>query len=328
MLKPYSLLLYPISFIFSFLVGISYAGWIEAGKGQMLAGGAIVLGYGVIGAFIGLCIALFVAYKAERKIILILNLVLFLLSCAMVYNFNENYKKRQAEREENSSSFRLEKTQPATFAASAGSAYNSEAMSAKLAAVNPSENSEEDMSLGMFSPSMEGLKPLYFYGNINTEKAADEHHPIDSISFSLNEHGDVSISTAPAWLVPAHLKLDYGILLFKCKSMGRYFLEIEVNTTNGQTSFVRRDSGNLSLWPDFLLGVHSVELRSESQHIKHSPFDYADDVKIEFALLTPIKIESNWMQVALRNNTFDKLGEGWVKWRSEEGLLLNYSLLC
>ena len=42
----------------------------------MLAAGAIVLGYGVIGSFIGLCGALIVANKANKKTIYTLNIVL------------------------------------------------------------------------------------------------------------------------------------------------------------------------------------------------------------------------------------------------------------
>ncbi|WP_188315202.1 hypothetical protein [Maribacter arenosus] len=76
MLKLYSLLLYPLTLIAFFFVGISYAGLVEAGKNQGLAGGAIVFGYGIMAAVIGLVIALFVAYKTNRKTIFWLNIIL------------------------------------------------------------------------------------------------------------------------------------------------------------------------------------------------------------------------------------------------------------
>ena len=69
MLKIHSILLYVLSFVFSFFIGIGYASWIEAGKGQMLAGGAIVLSYGVMGAFIGLILSIFVARNVKAKLI-------------------------------------------------------------------------------------------------------------------------------------------------------------------------------------------------------------------------------------------------------------------
>ncbi|MDX1317257.1 MAG: hypothetical protein R3262_06895, partial [Xanthomarina gelatinilytica] len=62
--KPYSFLMYFLAIIAFFFLGIVYANITEAGKGQMLAGGAIVFGYGVIGAFIGLCLSIFTAIKA------------------------------------------------------------------------------------------------------------------------------------------------------------------------------------------------------------------------------------------------------------------------
>ena len=76
MLKLYSLLLYPLTLIAFFFVGISYAGLVEAGKNQGLAGGAIVFGYGIMAAVIGLVIALFVAYRTNRKTIFWLNIIL------------------------------------------------------------------------------------------------------------------------------------------------------------------------------------------------------------------------------------------------------------
>lgn len=330
LIKLYSLLLYPLAIIFSFLIGVSIAGLVEAGKDQMLAGGAIVLGYGVIAAFIGFCVALFIAYQGKRKTIIRLNAILFILSCLMIVYYNNDYKKRKAAREANQSTWYNSTTVTATFAANSDfNSSQSDVQVERSSSMNSAhENDNIDCGLGMFSPSLEGLQNLYFYGEINPEKSTDEHLPIDSISFQLDENGNISIATAPSWLMPEHLKLDYGFIIFKCKSLLKDFIEIEVNSINNQTSFVRRDSGDLQLWPEFLLGIHSVELKDElTQTVKHRPFSYSDNVKLDYSLMSPIKVQYNWLQVALLNNEYDKVGEGWVEWRSEKGLLLNYSLL-
>ena len=95
MLKLYSLLLYPLTLIAFFFVGISYAGLVEAGKNQGLAGGAIVFGYGIMAAVIGLVIALFVAYRTNRKTIFWLNII---LTVAIVV-FNVFYHIKFLERQ-------------------------------------------------------------------------------------------------------------------------------------------------------------------------------------------------------------------------------------
>lgn len=98
MAKPYSFLMYFLAIIAFFFLGLVYAGITEAGKGQMLAGGAIVFGYGVIGAFIGLCVSLFTAFKAQRHIIIKINgLLVFIIAASFLY-FYLNYQKREQEK--------------------------------------------------------------------------------------------------------------------------------------------------------------------------------------------------------------------------------------
>ena len=65
--KPASLLLYFLTILSFFLAGFLYAALTGAGKGQGLAGGAIVLGYGVLSAGVAFVISIFklslTAYK-------------------------------------------------------------------------------------------------------------------------------------------------------------------------------------------------------------------------------------------------------------------------
>jgi len=103
MTKPYSFLMYFLAIIAFFFLGLIYAGIIEAGKGQMLAGGAIVFGYGVIGAVIGLCASLFTAFKAQRHIIIKINIVLTLIIIASFAYFTIKYQKRQQGKLDNNS---------------------------------------------------------------------------------------------------------------------------------------------------------------------------------------------------------------------------------
>lgn len=96
--KPYSFLMYFLVIIVSFFIGVTYAGIVDAGKGQMLAGGAIVFGYGVIGSFIGLCISIFITFKANRNFIIKFNIFLAIVIASFFTYYTIKYQRRQKEK--------------------------------------------------------------------------------------------------------------------------------------------------------------------------------------------------------------------------------------
>ena len=94
MLKPYSWALYFLTVFALFFAGLNYAGTIEAGKDQGLAGGAIVLGYGVAGAGIGLFIALIAANRFSRRTIIISNIILLIFIAVLYIYFHFKFLSR------------------------------------------------------------------------------------------------------------------------------------------------------------------------------------------------------------------------------------------
>ena len=83
MIKPYSFLLYILILIFCFILGASSAAITSFGKNLGLAGGATVVSYGVLFASIGLIIALFIANKTNKKLIIRLNI--FIAVCIFAF---------------------------------------------------------------------------------------------------------------------------------------------------------------------------------------------------------------------------------------------------
>jgi hypothetical protein len=245
MVKPYSFLLYLLAIIAFLFLGIVYAGITEAGKGQMLAGGAIVLGYGVIGAFIGLCLSLFLAYKVKRQTILKTNGILALIMIASIAYFTIKYQKRQQEREQQ----KIEQQKPKKTTPPVKEAPQTKPL-ALLTNANLKTQTDNEMGLGIFKPNFYESKTLYFT-ETTPRKSIQEHIPTDSITFKQREYGGYAIASAPTWLVPDHLKLDYDMLYFKGKSVGHGFMEVVVNITNNQTVFVDRYAGRLLYCPDF-----------------------------------------------------------------------------
>lgn len=324
LIKPYCLLFYLLALITSFFVGMTIAGIVEAGKNQGLAGGAIVFGYGVIGAFIGLLISLFIANKSNRKIIFRLNIILALCIAGFYGYYHVKYLERQKtkELEKQKNEQPKQKTSPAIDASAVAEP------TAMLYKNERNPQTKKESGLGMFTPNFYDNKTLYFYGNLTPGKSVQEHMPIDSITFKQREYGGFDIATAPPWLVPDHLNLDYDILYFKVKSVSHDFIQVVVNTTNNQTTFVDRYAGKIKYWPEFLLGVHSVEFPNpESETIYIKPLDHAAKVNTLYSYMRPLYITNTWMHVELQDYDFKPVGTGWIKWIKDGNLLIRYSLL-
>lgn len=96
-----TILFYILFFLVGFFLGIQVADIVDAGKGQMLAGGAIVLGYGVVGAFLGLIVSIFLSiiYKTKPSAIILLNKILTVLLLCLWFFFYLKYQKREAQKD-------------------------------------------------------------------------------------------------------------------------------------------------------------------------------------------------------------------------------------
>ena len=186
----------------------------------------------------------------------------------------------------------------------------------------------DEMGMGFFTPNYYQKPVLYFYGMTTPGKSLDEHAPLDSISFIRNEHHQFEIATAPPWLHAKYSKLDYDLFYLTVKSITTESLEVIVNETSGQTAIVDRSAGKLVYWPDFLLGVHSVEFLPQSEaKVLVKPLPHASAVNTTFEFMRPLKIQGTWMQVALWNENFESVGRGWIQWSRNQILQISYSML-
>ena len=98
--KPYALLCYILSIIGGFFLGLAIAAFTDAAEGQMLAGGAIVFFYGVIGGTLGLVLALMLAFKANRKVIITMNLFYVIATILCFLYLRGKKQQRDLERQQ------------------------------------------------------------------------------------------------------------------------------------------------------------------------------------------------------------------------------------
>ena len=254
----------------------------------------------------------------KHKHIVKANIVLSILILTCLFLVKKNADARTKQRMKRSKTESQKTTKP----------VDQNKVFARLEApVLPSFETRTGTGLGFFKPKLREERPMYFYGNPNFEKSLNEHLPSDSIVFNRNKT-QFQIKSAPPWLMPEHLKLDYELLYFKVLSIGEEFLLVEVNNSTGYTMYVSRWDGELIFWPDFLLKVHSIEFINPSeQKVRIKPLQNASIVNVAFDFMKPILINADWVQVVLFDSDYTKKGMGWIQWKKDHQLLISYSLL-
>ena len=309
LLKPTNLLFYFLSVINFIFIGIFFAVATDAAKGQGLAGGAIVLGYGVIAGAGALIVSILMAYYLEEKVVILLNKILGILLSLFIIVVAIRFFTREQKEEYKSPKRQVTPTAAASF----------------VADINQNEKSK--MGLGMAAPNFYQNNVLYFYDNPNLEKAINDNAPTDSVVFKQTEIG-FEISQAPPWFVPANLKMDYEILYLRVVSIQYDFIEVVVNETNDQTSFIDRNKSKILFYPEFLLSVGSIEpIHKQDNLVRIKPISHSSPVNAEYNFLRPIRIKQEWIYVELLNNEFNPNGRGWIRWNKDGYLIIRYSLL-
>lgn len=326
LLKPANIGFYLLMLLTCFILGLYFAGAIDAGKNQGLAGGAIVVGYGVLFAGVGFVASFFIAYYIATKVIVKLNIFLLLILLAGIgYKYFE-FQQRDRIQKEESEKFKPPSTTPTSQTKPLGMVMKFNSKSKISQKYLNEENNE--MGMGFFSPNFYENQTLYFYSNLNLEKELMDHPPYDSITFKRNKYNQFDIATAPPFLVPEYLKLDYDRLYFKVVSVTEDFVEIIVNKTNGQTSYVNRRAGQLIYWPEFLLSMHSVEFLPNTKEKVHArSFETSGEVNTPHQFMKAIQIKGDWMKVLLLNSDFKTVGKGWIHWKHNEKIFIKYNLL-
>lgn len=288
-----------IFFIMIGLIAGAFIASLTITNNEGFVGGATVFWGGAIGAFLGLIMGIVVSIKIKKPVIKnIISILGFLILLGCIIFFKMSTTPIAVEED------RLPPIQFASY-------------------IQPSST----MGIGIASPKFSEIGALYFYSP-NLEKSVDEHTPSDSVSFEKTELG-TEISFAPPWLFPQNMKMDYGILAFKVIAIRREWSLLEVNRVNGKTAWVNSFDINFISWEQFILNVHSIELIDPNKNpLRNRPFDYSDPVQVqEEVIFTPIEIRNEWMKVSIQDNSYKKIGEGWIRWRALDQLLVSYSLL-
>ncbi len=309
--------------VFGLIIGTMIGGAFFVPEGSGLAGPAIALGYGALGALTAIVAGIILvgrmSYETLRKALLFSSVIFVIAILALVFRARSLSEQQNAQPQQKISP---NPTQPqGGFGA---------ILSPKTARAAQRYSQDNSIGLGMISPPIKSGNTFYFYSAPDFSNMADQMTPIDSLTFSQGEHF-VEISYAPPWFWPEVMKLDYNLLLLRAKTLSRNWVEVVVNKQTGQTAWIDRLAAEFAEWPVFVLNTFAVEAIDPANNpLRTKPLNHASPVQPPLssrAQLRPLAIQNNWLRVAQILEGQEKTPTGWIRWRNEEQLLVRYSLL-
>ncbi|MEO0557972.1 MAG: hypothetical protein AAF170_07295 [Bacteroidota bacterium] len=199
-------------------------------------------------------------------------------------------------------------------------------------AISASASSQDlPLGFGIASPThLSADRPLYLYSSADGHPSTAT--PLDSLTVSEGPH-HAELATAPPWLDPEAVRLDYDLLTFRVIALRRYWVEVVVHTRDvrwpPRTMWLDREAVRFVPWAAYLLEIHSIET-SEAAPVFASPADPTPPIGWTTAerRLHVLEVRHTWARVALADATEAEAGPlGWVRWHDGEHLLVQPSIL-
>lgn len=184
----------------------------------------------------------------------------------------------------------------------------------------PTQQKRQPLGLGIASVILQKEAPLYFYSSSQGSIA-------DSITFRFIQQR-VEIQTAPPWLFPEYIKMDYEVLLFRVTTETQTMIEVVVNRTTGKRAWIKKDQTAFRYWPAFLLSISSVKsFDAEQNPVRLKPLDHASAISmVPNEPLRPIAIDDSWILVGVGSGSDQLQTLGWLRWKRADSLTVSYSI--
>ena len=305
-------LLLRILFIFFFTICTGFiAGFLSrffVSKDAGLAGGAIVLFYVLAGLIIGLVLSIFLLRILRLQPFKIVTAVVSLLGVMALVLFglriNESQQRMDEQRAASEEFYRTH--QP-------------------TAPVAEPLDAQDPIGLGLVTVPHPNSTIVIYYDHSPSQLAL----PDDSIVINMMDALE-PLKHIPQGVKPRHLKLDYQLFYLTAIKKEARFIEVVKNEETGSTMWLPTDQIKLISWPSFLLNAHTVSSKYPQDYlVREEPANHAPprpDVTTN-DMLRPVKIEGHWIYVEIVNEDYESKGHGWLRWRTAQELLVNYSLL-
>ena len=145
------------------------------------------------------------------------------------------------------------------------------------------------------------------------------------------EDADPRFQQAKVEFRPFSFHRDYFVLALKCVGKDSDRFEVVVNETTGLTKFIKRhgDIFKFQTWQAHILDLFAVGFDRSKNPLRAGPSDIVRTVRFPSGDVTfqPVQIRGNWLRVrwnAPGEQKGKNVGYGWVKWKQNTQLLVEF----
>lgn len=191
---------------------------------------------------------------------------------------------------------------------------------------------ESTYGLGLVHFDLKTTSSIVFYSAADTSKRM-----ATTLSFSYDKKAKTAALTKgneSGWLSPEILDPAHLLLSMRCLEKSAGWFKVVTNNRTGATAYLHAsDNMTYNTWlQEMETAKHVTRVKKETNPICKSPnnsLTYPWDAKYPDCF-RPTVLLGQWMKVETRSDCADgttKIKEGWIRWRDDDNLLINYSLL-
>lgn len=184
----------------------------------------------------------------------------------------------------------------------------------------------KSLGIGLVTIDFDDKTVLNFYAapDEKSEKKTLEFFDDPAIS-SWNIRG---LDQHKTWLQPEILHLDYSQFILRCAEKQTGWLKVIVNNETGQTMWLKEDKLTIfDTWEAWLKSRNSIgRLPNQPQKIRKAAEENAEEIPFKGRDCFKVQaVQGDWVEITSSENCEgEKLKSGWIKWRAEEKLLVDF----
>jgi hypothetical protein len=154
----------------------------------------------------------------------------------------------------------------------------------------------------------------------------------------IDQEGEKSLQAEQPldWLKPEGLSLDYSIFTFRYLQVEKEWVEVIINDETDDKKWLKRKAGlEVVRWEDFLVEYTTAIEPLFPAAIKAALGEQAATLRKSSKedCFEAVEVRGQWLRI--RTNTVlecsehdEPVADGWIRWRDDQRLLIEYFLTC
>ncbi len=185
--------------------------------------------------------------------------------------------------------------------------------------------SQSELGIGIVSINFNDKTVIDFYESSDLDKKVKTIEFFDDKS--INSWNIKNLKSHQNWLQPESLWLDYYQFTFRVKTKSTDCFEVYVS--DNKTMWIKKmDFTEYSTWEEYLQNMFSVErIEKNTQNIYSRPYTKSEIIKSDSKddCFSVIRMQNDWIEIETGEHCENgKKVKGWIKWRNNGKLLINY----